>query len=300
MSRLFPLLFLLTLSTTVQSQTKNPFQKLSTYKDPATYTAEVASEGCAYQVMLNDIPLYQSNGKLDNNVKFLINPAILKSGKQRLSFKLLPKAGLKVLPQNSSFKITINLTGGNPATVLSFSPGKPVAGKAVFEDAIDFQASVPYDLKGWSASNPLKATDEALRKETILYYRHMLELIRAKKGQAFMDRLLKAGNLIYQTTYLTPGQALQQHQEWAEFINKGAQVEPLGAFELEAVGNGRAVRLSTTGPDKRGEGVIRFHYKSGTQQRIIVFDLLLHKPLGSDKLEAIWFLMQDKPIEQQR
>ncbi len=299
-------------TTMAQTQSAKPvldFNRLKQYDQEPIYQMEVTSESFGYQVLVNDVTIYTHSGRYGGAITLFITAAIMQSGSQNLTVRLLSRPGQEKLADSKDFKIDITQTswrkggGGmtDPLPVASYSlpdlkDGKQAQFKGneqLFSHTLNFEATVPYKLTGWANSQPLR-NDARLKEELIAAYNRMIHACQKKDGAAFMATFDEADMLVYQASYLRPEEAKQKRAEWIAFVNSGEHpIAPLENYEVELAGNGRLVHLRRTDGDNRGEGVIRFPYRKMNRDRVMIYDVYFHKPAGSDRLEAIWYYMTD-------
>lgn len=280
--------------------------------DPATsgkqaqqslYDLRVSTEKLAFRVDVNDLPLSVLPTRRIGSIGMPLNPAILRSGPQKLTIRLLPAAGQERLPDTDDLKVELvvrSKTEPPRSTTLYELPPLRDGRQALFTDprgfsqTVQFEAQVPYKLAGWERSVPLDAADLKLEAEAVEVYRRLIDDIGNRKGEAFMGALAKAQRLLYPTIYLSASEARERDGEWVRFVDKGTgTVAPLEHHALEIRGDGKLVRLRRTDPASVDEGVVRIAYKRGPQPRTIVYDIYLHRPAPGAKLEPIWYFMTD-------
>lgn len=267
------------------------------------YDLRVSSEKLAFRVDVNDLPLSVLPTRRIGSIGMPLNPAILRSGPQKLTIRLLPAAGQERLPDTDDLKVELvvrSKTEPPRSTTLYELPLLRDGRQALFTDpkgfsqTVQFEAQVPYKLAGWERSVPLDAADLKLEAEAVEVYRRLIDDIGNRKGEAFIGALAKAQRLLYPTIYLSSAEARERDGEWVRFVDKGTgTVAPLEHHALEIRGDGKLVRLRRTDPASVDEGVVRIAYKRGPQPRTIVYDIYLHRPAPGAKLEPIWYFMTD-------
>lgn len=285
------------------------FKTLKKYDQEPIYQVTVNTESFAYQIRINDLPVYNHSGKYGGAITFFVNQAILQSGNQTLTVYLMPRPGGQQLADSKDFTIQLSKSswqkGGGmtePVPVLNYAlPELNNNKQAQFKDprvfghTLNFEAVVPYKFAGWTNSLPIGKNDEKLRQEAVSVYNRMIADYDKKDGHAFMGALGQAELMAYQANYLTPADAQQKHDAWVAFVNKGDKpIVPLENYVTEIVGNGKLVRLKRTDDVNNGEGVLRIPYRQNNRDRTVIYDVYFHRPAGSGRLEPIWFNMMDK------
>jgi hypothetical protein len=268
-----------------------------------SYDLRISTEKLAFRVYLNDLLIQAFPTRRIGSMSMPLNPAILRSGPQKLTIRLLPAAGQDRLPDTDDLKVELvvrSKTAPPRNTTLYELPPLRDGRQAQFTDpqgfsqTVQFEAQVPYRLAGWERSVPLDANDPKLEAEVVEAYRRLIDDIGNRKGEAFIGALAKAQRLLYPTIYLSAREARERDAEWVSFIDKGTgTVVPLEHHALEIRGDGKLVRLRRTDPASVDEGVVRIAYKRGPQPRTIVYDIYLHRPAPGAKLEPIWYFMTD-------
>jgi len=268
-----------------------------------SYDLKVSTEKLAFRVYVNDVLIQALPTRRIGSMSLLLNPAILRSGPQKLTIRLLPAAGQERLPDTDDLQVELVVRSKDApprSTTLYALPPLRDSRQALFTDprsfsqTLQFDAQVPYAQAGWERSMPLDAGDPKLEAEVVEAYRRLIDDIGNRKGEAFMGALAKARGLLYPTIYLSPAEARGKDAEWVRFIDKGiGTVVPLEHHALEIRGDGKLVRLKRTDPASVDEGVVRIAYKRGPQPRTLVYDIYLHRPAAGAKLEPIWYFMTD-------
>ena len=174
------------------------YEKVKHYPQEPLYYVHVHNNLCLYEMLVNDYPIEKRFEYSTSGTPFYINTAILKSGKQKLTFRIYPapkeyNGGSDVLDQYASlsFKIYVNdnatgLKMANEKKVLEgaakqinyedssqkYFEGK---GKKYYEFTVEFDAQVPYSLESWTAGEDLRKFDQKKLEEKALsiydYYR---------------------------------------------------------------------------------------------------------------------------------
>ena len=183
---------------TIENYKEKMLSEIKHYPQEPMYYIYVHNNLCLYEMLVNDYPIEKRFEYSTSGTPFYINTAILKSGKQKLTFRMYPapkeyNEGSDVLDQYASleFKIYVN----NNATGLKMANEKKVLegaakqinyedssqkyfegkGKKYYEFTVEFDAQVPYSLESWTAGEDLRKFDQKKLEEKALsiydYYR---------------------------------------------------------------------------------------------------------------------------------
>ena len=186
---------------TIENYKEKMLSEIKHYPQEPMYYIYVHNNLCLYEMLVNDYPIEKRFEYSTSGTPFYINTAILKSGKQKLTFRMYPapkeyNEGSDVLDQYASleFKIYVN----NNATGLKMANEKKVLegaakqinyedssqkyfegkGKKYYEFTVEFDAEVPYNLESWTAGEDLRKFDQKKLEEKALsiydYYRENL------------------------------------------------------------------------------------------------------------------------------
>lgn len=291
------------------------FNNLKRFDYEPLHQIRTKSEDYHYQILVNDVPVFSKFQNYITSACFNINSAILHKGKQKLTIIVYPKTDLtgasSKLSNSKDFKLTLFKTawfkdgGGleDEVNIIEYTlPEKNSSGETInyselgiYSQTMDFEVDVPYEMTGWANSQNLNKNDSILKEQVFEYYKNMKSYFEHKDPTSFYNNLYGAEELVYQSLYLTKEKAIKQRRSWIGYIGRGNKMEPIENYELFIFGDGKLVGLKRTDDANYGEGVLRVSYTSDLkQERTIYFDILLHKPKGKEKLEAIWFNMADK------
>lgn len=255
------------------------FRTLTIPDNQLLYKISVTAENMIYQVRVNDIPLMTT--RINGRLVFFANPAIVKSGRQQISINYKPAN----TNTTNTIQATVDESGGESAPVTLWKydgiEKEPATG--------EFNANIPLALHNWEHSASISKDDKTPIGKAELWYKQMAAYLKAGKGDAFMNNLLKAEMLTYQASYFTAEKALAQHNEWKNYINKGGiKLAGMENAHIEIVGNGKLLHLV----DPSGDGGLVILY----DKRRIVFDIFLHFPTGATEPETILYNMKDEHI----
>jgi len=264
--------FTLTVSTHVCAQStgslkKPDFSSLNPPKNKPEYQVTVTAE-TPYRVFINDIPLMSSI--ISGRIKFPVNSAIQSSGTQKIRVVKQHKYA-----QEKQIEVSVQQLGGLDTLWQSKLKNQLKA------DGV-FQAAVPYKVTDWSLGVSISEQDKIRIEKANLWFKQMAAFLQSGKGDAFMNRLSAAEMLTFQAHYFDKSMAIDYHNGWKNYINKGGiKVADLKSSRVEIVGNGKLLHLV----NDIGQGAIAIlHGKRKT-----IFDIFLHFENDKAEPEAIIF-----------
>ena len=259
---------------------------------------------CDYELLVNDFPVYKSYDGFSDFTGTPINEAILKSGKQTVTIKVFPlKEGTLLSKEtNAYFKLvevdnTTNHLDEKTITSLvlpSDADGNFTgAGLPYFEKTITFNATVPYELTGWSESQDLFEIDEdKLKQMTLDFYSQFGDLWVNKQKNILTQQYFAYMMEVEQSFYNMPSRF---NQYWYKEIGVILQYPrkiiqlPLGDYVMKLYGNNRLVILETLIPRYKGESSFLITNEQSQERngKATAVPFYLHIPKGKTALEII-------------
>ena len=265
--------------------TSNPF-----------YSAQYSSWNCFFEVYLNDIPEYSDYlpGRSDGNRWNFIS--FLSSGKQHIKIKVFPSTKEnetgKTIAKDAELKIRFyweeidNQDRDKEITFLNFELPPVTMDTSYLEFHLAFEGSVPYSLGGWTNSVDLSKEDPIKLKQEV--YSVYTAFEKAYAGgdinqvcKMLYNKQLRLGQVYY-------GNQPEDSKEIVDiFINDMKMVTEVINHDdarMEFFGNGRVVGLVWYKGENRGSNGVAFETKDN---KITMYDLLLHRPQAGEPLEII-------------
>lgn len=278
---------------------QNIHKKVKKYDYNPIYQLKVNKNLCTYEIYVNDILVDYSFsiGQTAGEQSIDIPQYILKSGKQSIRYKVYPKAiedgvleemldlsamfSLRIVHGEyykesfDSFKEDLNLTLPKLETVLPF-----------FEFFTTFQATVPYELKGWtegvdlSKENPEKLEKEVLKKMDEIkkiYEDKDIERI-AKLQYAYLQEY-------YQAMYFNEA---KHSLDWIEKINEDLidiykYVLDVNDMKVVIMGNNKVVALLQDNGEFRNDSA----FLGISEDSYNFYKFLFYRPKAGAPLEVI-------------
>lgn len=285
------------------------YQNVAFYEERINYQASIYSSACAFELYVNDIPVYKHVSGIGMSTTIPININILEAGKQTFKVKVIPisKSENEIETKiSNNGKLELNIVGVRyrdngmdriheaKSWKLSQQDIDAVIKKddndieyANFEDT--FEAKVPYQLKGWKDSKNLKKMNKnKLEQNVINFYEEFASLMDDNNQEEIVNMILVKENEISQSLFFKENDSKEQWNQYTETIeNTTFKTEPLENYKLYYYANGKVVALERIDLYNYGESALRGKLIEEGQQYTDNFPLLLHIPKGSDSLEII-------------
>ncbi len=290
------------------------YQTVQHRESKVFYDLKIYNGACNYKVLINDVPVHEMYNNVRGEFSLGINNLILKSGQQRLKIRIFP-----FYDENGKLNNKLHRYAGLDVTVREmewneeyrkfdyypvFSYVTPRKGNKSLEDdptefllkdeelpyyeeEVIFEAKVPYDLKGWSESVNLKnENSENLKKEAIAYYESLAKDFTNRNTAAIAKKYYKKEKEIAQCFFHSQKEAKTRFYVdiMERILDPTAKVRKLEKYDIKFFGDGKIVALMRhpgVSPicivTKRDNGDLRYS----------VYDVFLHRPTPSAKLEMI-------------
>lgn len=248
------------------------------------YQVNVKTSGVSFDIRINDFPVFTFFGKSGGtNMESPINNAILKSGTQTISVKVMPLKGRETIIKENFFSLKVNMKkdayvfDNQREEILVFPEMVvPENGIPYWEFKATFEADVPYNLNGWMNSKNL-IDQKNLENKVHSKYIELQKLINNKDNFGFSKAVKEKLNEEAISLY----EKLEENPE-------GFQVAPEKALSIsncimKFYGNGKLVTLE----NEYGESCLKTEVVEEGKTIVYTYDIFLHIPQGSDELEVI-------------
>ncbi|WP_136669404.1 hypothetical protein [Flavobacterium sp. H122] len=286
--------------------------EVKTYSDYTRYYLDIEQSWCHAEIFVNDIPAYNNfEDELIASTES-INHLILKSGLQKVTYKLYPVGEhegeiIPTLTNDTEMKITAEWQDfykhekQGEAGVQSTPMSKPVnpmeepisllSGKKYYENSFTFNAVVPYELKGWSESQDLRKLDQKeLEKRVLAEFEKYRSIYQSKNLDAIAKIKFDGLRNQYVSEYATRKDIQEGWEETVNVVNSPEfEMQPIEDYKMVFYAEGRLVGLVSTSNDKnlKGNSVLVCHYKNKKGNlRGFYFGCFLHIPNGKTELET--------------
>ena len=243
-----------------------------------------------HEVYLNDMPLIKDYNRGSSNFEIPLNDFILKSGIQNLKIVLLPEEGKERVDKSGIDYVDVKIyrysNGLSEMTAEKRTLIKVINLKEFIEipivvKEVEFNAIVPYELKGWSESVDLsKENQEVLKNEVINKYEELRTILNNGNYDDFIKenkkRDIEVDNCFYSD--------LEAQNEDEEFLkdriskSKNNMLEIKG-YKMIFYGNKKLITLE----NRRGKRSLC----GDNGKTIFTYFILLHRPSPNAPLEVI-------------
>ena len=223
------------------------------------YGVTFSSNGCNFEILVNDVPVYRFFKEGGATSFYPINPWILSSGEQRIKVRLYPVKGfedkgiLSSEPLNVVVKYLPNpAVDLNEATVVIADFIPPVEpGTPYFEYETTFHAEVPYRAEGWANGMDLTARPE-IKAEVIRKCEEIGNTIIRHDFSKLADMLAYKFGKMGATLYLSDEAIITQLEDMFEKMKEFTAVAPMSDYKLRMYGDGKLAILEDTNEHRLG------------------------------------------------
>lgn len=298
------------LSTTVtliHCQTQNPQTMqpainldslLSTYTSMPNYYASYSNSGCRFDLRINDGYTEKIFRPGNSGGTLLpINGKILKSGKQTFSVRLYPNPGEEVITAKNPFTLEIGYkdfkvesgTEGRPwHSVYKMPPVVvPDSGLPYYEFSGEFEAIVPYEVRGWSDCIDLREIPDIEQRVVAKFKeirRLMIENDFEQYSKLCASKDLDLGICFYNTNQ----DYMQELKNHYKSISEGKpeEYQSIEDYNLVFYADGRLVTLESNKRKGYCSALLWLRKLDGAN-RSMVFDMRLGIRQGTNELVPI-------------
>ena len=239
------------------------------YDKEPLYFIRINKINCLVEVLINDYPVHKDYKLANYATPLRINDAILKSGEQKLTYRLYPVGNLikeeygegdtvTTLTDNTAVSISIIKLDNNSQkdledeeivikhNCLSDTKGNFIAsGKPYYEFTFPFNANVPYENEGWTKGQDLTKLDQKLLQQKAIQFYNFYGKIYEEKNDNILAKLKfgeekRNAKAFYKNTS-------DIHKLWNEYLHKinadNITVQPIDNYKIAFYGNGRIISL---------------------------------------------------------
>jgi hypothetical protein len=293
-------LFLLSVMfLSLSCQAQNPISlnpapiKIEKKADYATvqpyYQLDFSAALCMFEVRVNDVIVFTLNLEGQASSMIPINSAILQSGKQQISIKVLPLLGQKVLNPNAQFKYNIKVF--DAAKDLNFKeqlPGEyavekvdPAKKQTSLSQTTSFNAEVPYSINAYQTGTDFKSVS-ALKEKLTGAYQKLGELIAKGNLEQLKKLIANRESVAAVTMYLSKEESDDRMKRLLSDLKTGYKLMPIPANAVVKVfGNYKIAALVTP----QGGSVIML--KNEKEHEEMELEFTFYIPAGKTELEII-------------
>lgn len=276
-------------------------KQIKHYPSEKQYTFNYNNHMCYFEILVNDIPSFKEYEEAQTGSAFLINDAIFKSGKQKITYKIYP-ANSEVLPDNTDLKLTLSSydqknKNADDITYMEYSVPKNEkkvtenyskytfsgAGKTFYEGSFDINVEVPYTNHfPFEKAKDLRKMDKKELETKLVKEYNKIRSIYQSKDKDKVARLLfdKLKNQMI-TEYASPEKVKSAWDEAGEILFKSdIEILPIEKYQMRFFADGRLVALYTDGsdPKTKGDNALICNMKSGYGKGLLELKHLFYIP----------------------
>ena len=284
----------------IKDKVLNIYKQVKVFDYNPRFVLDFSAFGCTYQVLVNDVPVMNSNEPGDvGGAVYPFSEYVLHSGKQDITIRLFPamrdgyvrdsfltarsRMKLKVLEGDfhrqkpDDYKVLLQLE--TPEIVKDTLPYLEIKGS--------FTTTLPKEreIDGWSKGVDLSKEDkDKLLKEVVAKYEEFRQCFVKKDVYLLADILYKR-QLDFAKTYFQnkPEQSEEIWNKFEDMINPVIKVFNLENDKLVIYGNGKITALDRIDLKFERESIV----KTETENRFEYYSILLYRPAPDAPLEVI-------------
>jgi len=253
------------------------------------YVIDFNAVNSLIDIRINDVSVLCLN--IDGQISTIIpvNNAILESGKQLVSYNLLPLVGENALRDTVNFSASVCLydAGGDliekkeEMTKFTMPENKTGIPLPKYEGEIFFYADVPYKLDAWQNSRDLSKVDN-LRTLVDSTYKRIEEIINNAQYDQFANMIRKREDNIATCMYLSDKEKNERITELIEMMETGFKIVPVSEKDIMIIyGHDKLVSLKK--PDGRSSLLLK-NKDTGDELNL---EIQFHLQQGNNELAVI-------------
>jgi hypothetical protein len=282
----------------------NIYKEVKHFEKDTKYQVVVASNQCSYEILVNDMPVYQFFHKLSGgpagDVRS-INTCISKAGKQKLTIKMYPGYDINkeefkdMLGANAGVKVTIEKDEEEIQIIttpqINIGEGKmrfPYPEKKYYEENLIFEADVPYKVADLVDSDILLTNDskklKKLEEELVEKYNQIRNIYLNGTKDEIANLYYEREKRFAQQEYLSKDKIITRWDNEILFRTNSNitffDIKAIENYKLKFYGDGKIVTLLKTNNNESslwGGNKI----KGEDDFYTMYFSIDLHRPKGS-------------------
>lgn len=284
-------------------------KEIKQFKSETRYQIVVASNQCSYEILVNDLPVYQFFYELSGGPAGDVRPinvAISKSGKQNLTIKMYPgydtqtKKFKEVLGENAGVKVTIERDEEEIHTIttpqIDKGQGKmrfTFPEKKYYEENFIFDANVPYHVADLENSEVLITNDteklKQLEKDVVSKYNQIRAIYLKGSKDDLANEYYEKEKRFAQQLYLSSEEIKDRWDNDYQFRSDSNleffDLKPIENYKMSFSGNGKLVCLEKINNEKSSLWG-GFKKKDKDIVTTTYITLYLYRPKGSTILKV--------------
>lgn len=269
-------------------------EQVKRYPKEPYYYFYVGNSLCVYEILINDFPIQKSFKYEQQATPIYINYGIVKSGKQKVTYRIYPapteyNGGKDVFDPETQFDVEvyvndnarglqigeetliteykaptkIRMAGSNSDIALKEFEGK---GQKYYEHSFYFNAEVPYQILDWSLGQDLtKLNQKDLEKSVVAFYLERRKEIEDKNYDAIASRVYTPLKEQFKSEYSDKNEIKKGWSElFKSFSNPSYKLQPFENYKMVFYGDGRMVALEQKNIDDirlRGQSALWGKFK---------------------------------------
>ena len=274
----------------------NLYKEVEMYDYNPRYWADIQSNNCTYEILLNDLPLNHYFDVVESSVVSIpMNTRIIKSGKQKITIKMFPSLDKNQIPKKSieddasiDIKTSFGEFGKQKAKdytiVLKYTTPKIKANLPYYETIVYFEAKVPYQLKGWNEGADLSnENQDKLQKEVEAKYIEFMKAYEKKDFNKIFTEYYNREKEIAQSLFFSKK---SDSDELVDNIEKDISKNipfKLENYSMRLYGGGKVVGLVRNDVDYKGLSALFCE----NDDEYYSYSLFLYRPKEGGSLEVI-------------
>ncbi|WP_134148446.1 hypothetical protein [Flavobacterium sp. 270] len=289
------------------------------YEKEPIYYLRINKINCLIEILVNGYYVHNDYELSNYATPLSINRAILKSGEQKLTYRLYPIGDLikeeygegdtvTTLTENTAISVSIIKMDNNGQKRLedeevvmkhiSLTDAKGnfiAAGKPYYEFTFSFNAQVPYVNEGWNNGQDLTKLDEKLlEQKAIEFYKMYGEIYKTKNIDLLAKQKFGTEKRNTVASYKSSSQINTLWKEYLSDINeKNINPQPIENYKIEYLGNNRIIFLKYKSLEYpyRGGGALRVDYtdKDG-DEAVFMPNICLYLPEGKKLEDGLYMI----------
>ncbi|MFD2908234.1 hypothetical protein ACFSX9_05750 [Flavobacterium ardleyense] len=241
-------------------------KKVKHYPKEPIYYIRLGKANCVIEVLVNDYPVYEDYELSNEATPIEINHGILKSGTQKLTYRLYPTGDLMKESYGGDEATVTTLTDFTSVSIkiiqmdkkgeqklkdevvlmqhksLNDKNGKFIAsGKPYYEYTFEFRAEVPYELEGWTKGQDLTKLDQELLEKKALELHNMYQKIYESEDADAFAKLNFGSEFIDSQMYYRNSKSISE--VWEHYDNglkiKNKKFNELNDYKMKFYADGR-------------------------------------------------------------
>ncbi|MFV0536865.1 MAG: hypothetical protein ACK5M3_05755 [Dysgonomonas sp.] len=281
------------------------------YPQEPIYYIFITNMLCNYEILVNDFLVERSFSKGVLATPVYINMGILKSGPQKLTYRLYPfeevfrdetRMTIELGQQDRQIDSDTTLLEHRSAyTVKMVGSDNDMrrevfiaSGEKYYEHTITFDATVPYENKGWLDGQDLRKFDrDELYQAVLKYHQDYKKIYETKNADKLAQLNFRSILEFSQSEYKKEREIQEVWNEYLEMLNIDKEFPPMDNIKMSFYGDSRMVCLEHINeePLYKNRSAFYFKYKKGGNIRGRFIRLYLYLPKGKKDLSELEIAM---------